>query len=286
MPILQDAPVFLFACGRSGSTLVQRLLNTNDDVHMWGEHGGALVALKNSYRITTGANVRKLIDQTPVDCHEKVLCSEPVIDSNNWSVQWYNSFTDEDARNGYRGLVEKLFANSLKATAKHWGFKEIRYGLAEAEFLRELFPEAKFLVLVRNPKVVVRSQLEYFYLHSFKSDGQFDETKLKAHVDQALKSISRVADLTTSPISDNCLLVRYEEILADPLSGLFEVSSFLGISEFEEDKINVILSETKETSSEKKDAAAISVWIDEQIAEGTEAGISIRELCESLSYET
>ena len=42
-------PIFLLGSGRSGTTLLQKILNSADDVMIWGEHGGFLKPIARAY---------------------------------------------------------------------------------------------------------------------------------------------------------------------------------------------------------------------------------------------
>src|SRR5262245_39936572 len=42
-------PIFIVTKARTGSTLLQRLLNSYDDTIIWGEHGGFLNHVANLY---------------------------------------------------------------------------------------------------------------------------------------------------------------------------------------------------------------------------------------------
>lgn len=39
---MNDQPVFVLSAGRSGSTLLQKLLNSSQELVIWGEHMGIL----------------------------------------------------------------------------------------------------------------------------------------------------------------------------------------------------------------------------------------------------
>lgn len=239
-----DEPVFLLACGRSGSTLLQRILNTHEQLHIWGEHGGALSPIVNSFNTLVGKQVASLVQAVPSRCHAATLASEPVMEAANWSVQWYNSFTRDQVIDAYRNLVLDVFTNDVKPTIRHWGFKEIRYGLPVAQFLSTLFPKAKFILLVRDPHHVALSQLEYFYLQSGES-SPVDDQKFDTFTRQSLDSISRIASLRHSDLAEQCRLVRYEDLLEDPQTDLSELAKFLDLPEFDHGKVDRILNETK-----------------------------------------
>lgn len=133
-------PVFIFASGnRCGSTLLQRLLNSNPDVLVWGEHGGALQSvLEGSERFGDWAYDHR-------EHSETFFRSGPDHFIPNMSP------SPERIRAAARTYVEEVFADSALAAGRHiWGFKEVRYRLPVALLLQELFPEARFIHLTRR----------------------------------------------------------------------------------------------------------------------------------------
>ena len=48
---MSGTPVFLVGTGRSGTTLVQRLLNSYSDTLIWGEHAGFLQQYSEAYNL-------------------------------------------------------------------------------------------------------------------------------------------------------------------------------------------------------------------------------------------
>lgn len=281
-----DEPVFLLTCGRTGSTLLQRLLNVHDDLHIWGEHGGGLSGLRTSHRMTTAPGVSTLIDQTPASARARVQASEPVVENGSWSIQWYNGFHNNDVTAACRVYMQHLFARGIKPTARRWGFKEIRYGPQDALFFRQLFTKAGFLVLVRDPVVVLRSQIEYFYLGNVVNGGQLDEKKIEAQSLHALKSIERVADTLDSDLADHCLEVRYEDLLADPVAVLSKISDYLEVTPFPHEKLETILGELKGAHTAGGEASkSIRAWVEAQTAGKTVVGDAIEAVRRRLRYQ-
>jgi len=45
----KKSPIFLLGTGRSGTTLLQRIINSAEDVIIWGEHGGFLSQVSEAY---------------------------------------------------------------------------------------------------------------------------------------------------------------------------------------------------------------------------------------------
>ncbi|MAB71958.1 MAG: hypothetical protein CMJ54_05585 [Planctomycetaceae bacterium] len=152
-------PIFLLGSGRSGTTLLQKILNSADDVMIWGEHGGFLEQIARAYfHHTEKSKVNQAIfRQNPV-------AKDPNLDFNRLMLtdigyclmNWYGR---REVAANFAGLIESFF-HPPGMKKRHWGFKEIRYGRDDRtiEMLAELFPTARFVLIVRNPVDVIASQ--------------------------------------------------------------------------------------------------------------------------------
>jgi hypothetical protein len=56
-------PIFVFGSGRSGTTLLQTILNSYKDICISGEHGGFLKGIAESYFSFHKANIKNKILQ-------------------------------------------------------------------------------------------------------------------------------------------------------------------------------------------------------------------------------
>ena len=138
-------PVFLLGAHRSGTTLIQRLLNSYDDVQIWGEHEGFLRDVADAFfRGWESANLFQ--DSRPPG----TATSDP---SADWQA-WMNGFSKADWELRFRELVESLLVPGGLPGKRFWGFKEIRYGSSTdrtIELLCHLYPDALFAFIVRDP---------------------------------------------------------------------------------------------------------------------------------------
>lgn len=144
-----DSPIFIFSAEwRSGSTLLQRLINSDRRVLIWGEpfHKGNFVQ-------TLSDSLRSFSAIEPSDDH--------FVDSSNFSDS-QSEFSRRWTANLYPPIQSLLeaqtaFFNTLYAQPaidrgfERWGFKEVRLTIEHAYYLKWLYPKAKFLFLYRNP---------------------------------------------------------------------------------------------------------------------------------------
>ena len=152
-------PIFLLGSGRSGTTLLQKILNSADDVMIWGEHGGFLKKIARAYfhHIENPQVNRKIFQENPV-------AKDPSLDFNRLLLTdirycWTNWYGRQEVASNFASLIESFF-HPPGMEKRHWGFKEIRYGGGDRtiEMLAELFPNARFVFIARDPVDVIASQ--------------------------------------------------------------------------------------------------------------------------------
>lgn len=142
--VVPPTPLFVLGGHRGGTTLVQRLLNSYDDVAVWGEHEGALTPVAAAY--FRGVESRQLFTDV-----RQPGASDPRAE---WQA-WMSAVGREDWDASFRRLIVSLFLPADATGIRHWGFKEIRYGTTAddraIELLARLFPDARVAFVVRNP---------------------------------------------------------------------------------------------------------------------------------------
>jgi len=147
---LPDSFVFIVTYGRSGSTLLQSLLNGINGYCIRGENGGVLSHLSRAYHT--------LQDATPISGLR--TSSSPSPTDHPW-------FGGEciDLRKFGTSLCANFIENvlSLPEGTRVGGFKEIRYhSLGDyldrhLDFISQFFPNSKFIFNKRNLQDVSRS---------------------------------------------------------------------------------------------------------------------------------
>jgi hypothetical protein len=155
-----EAPIFILSAGwRSGSTLVQRLMMTADDILMWGEpwHQGNIVD-------SLMDQLRALTDAWPPE--DWILRDDAAALDNQWVANLFPPV--KSLMDAHYAYFDMLFAQPARAMGKaRWGVKEVRFGADHAAYLRWLYPEAKIIFLYRNPYdayASYRQVIDYAYL--------------------------------------------------------------------------------------------------------------------------
>jgi hypothetical protein len=139
---------------------LQRLLCSSKQIIVWGESGGALNNFadaqvryqqmlgsgKQRFKHGFGGNGAKQFAQfigTPNGEHTWIASMNPELDH---------------IRNTIKRALDALYGEPAAAHEfPRWGVKEVLAGRETAEFLRSLYPEARFLFLVRNPYHAITS---------------------------------------------------------------------------------------------------------------------------------
>jgi hypothetical protein len=143
-----DANVVMLCCqGRSGSTLLLRLLNTIDGYKLEGETAGAIVELLRFYNRMRQAEKRW----------------KSSVGHEHFEVAWKNQFDIEKILNGVYAMFYELFGDSDSRVV---GFKEIRFAGMDCSYIefayildsfKELFPNLKIVFLTRNMDELINS---------------------------------------------------------------------------------------------------------------------------------
>ena len=154
-PEITDNPVFIFASGwRSGSTLLQRLVNSDGKILLWGE------PFANCNLIPSLADTLKAFsDRYP--SHSHFLDSDHFNrNSADLSQRWTANLYPDTANliQAHRQFFHTLYQQpALTKGYQRWGLKEVRLSIDHATYLQWLFPQAQFLFLYRNPYKAYRS---------------------------------------------------------------------------------------------------------------------------------
>jgi len=200
------SPIFILSAGwRSGSTLLQRIVCSNDNHRtlIWGE----------PYDLC--GTVQRLSDSL-LPISREWPPEDYFIESrelggirNEWIANLYPSLSS------LRSSHRKFFTELLEVPAKRkgydgWGFKEVRLGANEAVYLRWLFPDARFLFICRNPFDAYASYAsrKRLWFASWPSQPMLTPTQFGMHWSRL------AASFLEHDFGDKGLLVRYEDLVS------------------------------------------------------------------------
>lgn len=215
-----DSPIFILSAGwRSGSTLLQRLICSDQETLLWGEPYDLCGIVQSLARLP-----QPITSEWP---SEDYLISGH--DQNKLTTSWIaNLYPDPtDFRDALRAMLHRMFAKpAAEIGAKRWGLKEVRFGLEEAVFLHWLFPNAKFLMIYRDVEDAFRSYQHFSpamnWYGAWPDQPVFTPFAFARHRQRLLKQFPEIAKQTGG------LIISYEE-LTQGTSDLEEISHYCGI---------------------------------------------------------
>ncbi len=191
---------FIVTYGRSGSTLLQGVLNALPGYLIRGENYDALGKMNEFYKKLPRHERRKGAPGKPATTPENPFYG-------------FERFSDENVAAALRRFLDFLLAGDAAGSdLRCLGFKEIRYHSenvsARVDFLRMLYPGCAIIYNTRKPEDVVASEFQ-----------RNKEAALIAKLNAVLEDLNSV--------DRNSFLVRYEDVVAGSgtLRGLYR---FLG----------------------------------------------------------
>lgn len=206
--------VLIVTYGRTGSTLLQGMLNTIDGMNMLGENEGAFFELFEYVRKFNRITTRK----------DHVMPGSPFFSSGQ--------LDPSSTKHAVKGVLDAYFAPARMARGVVCvGFKDVRYADhpdqldAYLRFLEDMLDDPAFIFLWRDHDEVLRS-------------GWWKETD-RIQGAAALDIVERQASLFAQD-RQNCFSLDYSD-LADVSDRLAQLFSFLGAT-MDVDKIGDILS--------------------------------------------
>ncbi len=162
-----ESPIFLLATGwRTGSTLLQRILVTDQRLLLWGEPFGEMALIstltESLARLSNFPNLSQLWSGEGFTASSETS----VTLAKSWIATLYPA--GADLRAALRALLTQWFAKpAIERGFSRWGFKEVRLGAAEAMMLHWLYPQAKFVILSRHPFDCYRSLADSGWHHVY-----------------------------------------------------------------------------------------------------------------------
>jgi len=214
-----DKIVLMCATGRSGSTTLQRILNTISHSNICGENYGAINALLDFYCRLKYTTMNYVPGKSHPYTYEEVI-------KKNIKPCWYNSYQPETMIRMIKGMITQMFKNS--ADTNVWGYKEIRYNIGDFNYIdefRELFPQTKVIIHVRKD---IKAQSQSGFM---KNDPEAFQKLYKAN--------NRFHQYYESR-KDFCYFMTFEEMF--DVNKIKDMFRFLDLEkEFSEPKVREIL---------------------------------------------
>jgi Sulfotransferase family len=214
-------PLFIVGLGRSGSTLVARMIDAHPEVaifpetHMYAalDFVNALQVFRNSWQYTVFLNE---------------VWANLVGYSDPAAAVWANYATRQPRYTGpTRKILEELgTAYASTRNARLWGEKTPGHALW-LEDIQKLFPAARIIFTVRDPRDVLVSYCERW------NGGRFDPRFVMESAANIRYHIDRLLRAPAFP-SQQIRWLKYESLTADPEHEMRETCRFLSLDFYRE----------------------------------------------------
>ena len=195
--------VFIISQPKAGSTLLQRIVAGHPDVQTSAETWLMLHPVYGLRKTGIQANYNA-----------------------NWAATGVREFLDnyadgeETYYEGVRSFAETIYGSVLQKHGKRLFLdKTPRYTMIVDE-LYELFPKAKYILLLRNPLAILKSELHTYVKGDWPVLAQFAPDLLDA---------PRRLVAARNNLGDAVLEVRYEDLVTAPEETVRSLCDFLGI---------------------------------------------------------
>lgn len=210
-PQAEKPPFFIVGCTRSGTTLLQVLIDAHSKISIPPE-SHIFIRFSESFekygKLTQQKNLKRLVKDLLNDFRIK---------------QWRVPVTAHEFCNGItefttKGVVSRLFELYAKKEGKQrWGDKTPQHILYLKE-IKKMFPNAKLIHLIRDGRDVAESLRRVFI-------GPKSIYRISKRWCQAVSFFYEFKK-TINPA--DYLEVRYEDVVADPRKQLERIFQFLG----------------------------------------------------------
>jgi Sulfotransferase family len=201
-------PVFLLGSQRSGTTMLRLMMNNHPNLAI--PHETAFITIYHKKLHSYGDlsdrdNARRLLDD--VSQHLLVKRGKLITDPEAVLRRPINSYRD------FIDAIFEVYADSLGRA--RWGDKTPFY-TPDIDILHGIFPDAKFLHIVRDGRDVILSQ---------KSIEWMSSNLPRLILDWQWKTT--IAHKVGAVMGENFLEIRYEDLVREPETVLRKICSFI-----------------------------------------------------------
>ncbi len=208
-------PVFpqFVGCGRSGTTLLRNIFDSHSALAMTHESHfiGPLARVRSRYESEAGFDS---------DAFVADLFGDANFVRQGLEVEAVRAALDRARPKSYAGAVRAVFAAYAERDGKKLYGDKTPGSVTQIELLAELFPEAKFVHIIRDGRAVALSYLER------PEWGPETMAEAANHWKNRVRR-GRVAGQAIG--ADRYMEVRYEDVVADPETVARTVCDFLGL---------------------------------------------------------
>jgi len=182
-----NEPVFIVGCDRSGTTLLSLILSQSPDLHVTLESGFIpdLYGNRKEYGDFADAKDRWyfLRDLQMTQATSKTIA----FDIFEMSDDEAENILSNSAPCSYESAINALFTKTADLHGKpRWGNKTPKYVL-HLPLIYELFPDAKIIHVIRDPRDVVASILKAGWTSTVKETARYWEERVRTGIREGRK---------------------------------------------------------------------------------------------------
>jgi hypothetical protein len=220
-------PFFLIGVARSGTTLLSLMLDSHSEITIPYESHFIIPYFKERERL---GDLRKREDRLALV--QRILAERAV---RHWDQKLTPDDLDLDHCLTLEGTVAELFSAYARRVGKtRWGDKTPAY-TAEIHILNKMFPEARFIHIIRDGRDVALSLVQQWWgPNDFMSAMRYWADTVQC----ARKMLRMLPD-------ERHVEVRFEDLVADPAREVRKVTHLLGI-DFEPEMVSRYTTRAKE----------------------------------------
>jgi len=238
-----DGPIFIIGCGRTGSNLLEQILNNHSKIKLVPEmhfktfwKKGLTDRLDKIGDLNNDKNLQKAINH---------LYSGELI-GDYWSKididkrKLYEKFSNSDR--SYRALMEIIMKEHAKINGKtHYGAKfPVHFSYLPTLF--EWFPNAKAIHMIRDPRAIFASELKKDEKPSFpiKKKKFFYSYGILLYVLIQWRWAARSHKRYKKKYQDKYTLCKFENLILEPKNTIKDICKFLEV-DFDPEVLDVIM---------------------------------------------
>ena len=137
---------------------------------------------------------------------------------NSWIANLNPSFSDTFIHASRNFLIEYYYPETTELGFQRWGFKEVRYGAPEAQFLFRCFPDSRLLFLLRHPKDALAS--------AAATDWYSKIGYAEGVINQWSRNVSTVLNMQDERIQ----FMKYETLVNNTEEAITLIAKHIGVS--------------------------------------------------------
>lgn len=220
-------PVFIIGSPRSGTSLLRLILTSHSQIIIPPECG-FIVWLWQKYHDWTASNAHddRLIEQFLADLY---VCKK----FDTWALdkQELNSLIRNRQPTDYAtlcALIYEAYANSRSRSAVLWGDKN-NFHVNHLPTLNEIYPEARFLHIVRDGRDVVCSYREVMKQNSTSPYAPQFRTDIESIAGEWSSNVCNVENYLSGLDGSRKRTLRYEDLVRQPESAIAGICAWVGL---------------------------------------------------------